>query len=83
VNAPDATATGGKTWQIRGRPSDVEVAAVVAALSAAAAAASAGGAEQAPAGSDNLGVWSAHWRAHRAPVQVGLAAWRASGWSRG
>jgi hypothetical protein len=66
-------------WQVRGRPTDVELAAVVAVLSAAAAATGAGG----PTGPAEVGGgWSAYWRGLRDPVAAGPGAWRASGWPR-
>jgi hypothetical protein len=80
VSAAD---TSGSTWRIRGNPTDVEIAAVVTALTAAAAAAATLGGGQAPAQAGTLGGWSAHWRGHRAPVQVGPGAWQASGWTSG
>ena len=70
------------TWRIRGNPSDVEIAAVVAALTAPAAAASTLGG-QPPAASGVVGGWSAYCRGQRSPVQVGPGAWQASAWTSG
>jgi hypothetical protein len=65
-------------WQVRGNPTDAELAAVVAVL--AAAAASAGGGTE-PTAADE-GGWSAYWRGLRPVVAPGPGSWRASGWPR-
>jgi hypothetical protein len=70
------------TWQIRGNPSDEEIAAVVSVLTAAAAASATGVAEP-HAAAGGISGWSAYWRGHRTAVQVGPGAWQASSWSSG
>ncbi len=65
------------TWTVRGRPTEAELAAVVAVLSAAAGAA----APEAPRPEDG-GGWSAYWRGLRETVVPGPGAWRASGLPR-
>lgn len=56
---------------VKGRPTDDELAAVVAVLSAKAAAAD----QPAPA---RPSTWAAYWRTVRAPLAPGQGAWRAS-----
>jgi hypothetical protein len=72
------------TWQVRGRPTPAELAAVVAVLSAVAASGGSGstGAPGGAAGTVGSAGWSAYWRSHRTPVGPGPGAWRASGWPR-
>ena len=74
----------GDVWQVQGRPTDLELAAVVTAVTAAAsAAASAGALGSHLQQGDVASGWSAYWRTMRTPLPAGPGAWWASAQPRG
>jgi len=66
---------GGQVWQVRGNPTEAELAAAIAVLSALAGTQSPGP----PPPSRESAGWSAYWRGLRRVVPSGAGAWQASG----